>query len=152
MIAALILFAQAPAAPNDLALLRPLIEACWTAQIAAQTRDIHCFTAVFGGAHVRDVHRVEQRGKVVYRGETIYSRSGDAVVFTYFNSLGGSGQGTARPSTDGIDFSLVMRATAASAPADYPSHWRWTANGYDTVSDGGGTVHFTRARRADPAH
>ena len=144
MIAALLLLAQAAVAPGDLALFKPLIGSCWTAEIAPETRDIHCFSSIYQGAHVRDVHRVEQRGEVVYPGETIYSRAGGTIVFSYVNSLGGSGQGSAEPSNDGIDFALTMRATATSAPALSASHWRWVAGGYDVIMTGASPAHFIR--------
>lgn len=150
MIAALLLLAQASAGQADLSLFKPLIGACWTAEIGPETRDIHCFSSIFGGAHVRDVHRVEQRRSVVYRGETIYSRTDGTIVFTYVNSLGGSGQGTAEPSTDGIDFALTMRTTTTSAPALSASSWRWVRGGYDVTITGTAPVHFIR--RGQPEH
>jgi hypothetical protein len=39
-------------------------------------------------------------GKSVYEGETIYSARGGQVIFTYWNSLGGLGTGTASLAPD----------------------------------------------------
>ena len=90
MLLGLFLAAQA-AAPiaTDLAAFKPFVGACWRAEFTASVNDIHCFEAMYGGAHVRDRHEVKDNGQTIYAGETIYSADGPDLVFTYVNSLGG---------------------------------------------------------------
>jgi hypothetical protein len=115
-----------------------LLGRCFVAGVGSGASDTHCFEPVFGGAHVRDRHVVLIDGKAVYRGETIYSRSGPEIVFTYFNSLGGVGQGKAKEAGGGIDFTGSMRAGPAGNPQPKDSKWRWQTGGGYEVSDGAG--------------
>jgi hypothetical protein len=68
---------------------------CWRGEFQdSNSTDTHCYTWVYGGKHLRDVHVVSGDGPD-YRGETIYSvdgASGD-VIFRYWNSLGGVSDG-----------------------------------------------------------
>ncbi|THD36246.1 MAG: hypothetical protein E7773_10040 [Sphingomonas sp.] len=120
-----------PLAPFD-----RLVGHCWSTDIAPGTADRHCFASLYGGAHVRDTHQVRRGGAVVYAGETIYSAEGDAIVFTYVNSLGGVGRGTASVDGGAITFRLTMRTTPASTPQAMTTIWRIAADGYETSSDG----------------
>ncbi len=121
----LALVTAAQAAPSDrLSAFRPLLGACWRAEFSATVTDTHCFEAVYGGAHVRDRHEVRDGGKSIYAGETVYSADGGDLVFTYFNSLGGVGQGKVRPVGDTIDFTGVMRASPDKAQEAIDSEWR----------------------------
>ena len=68
---------------------------CWRGEFeGSKASDTHCFTWVFGGKHLRDVHVVSGDGPE-YRGETIYSVDGPSggVIFRYWNSLGGVSDG-----------------------------------------------------------
>lgn len=67
---------------------------CWRGEIANGAVDTHCFTWVYGGKHLRDVHVVRGDGPD-YRGESIYSVDGETggVIFRYWNSLGGVSDG-----------------------------------------------------------
>lgn len=115
---------------------------CWSAPLSAKTVDRHCFTPVFKGKHLRDVHVVTNGGRAVYSGETIYSVEAGQIVFTYWNSLGGVGHGTVSQSGDDLVFSLVMRATPVAAPQNVETRWRRTWKGYDVSTDGD-VRHFT---------
>jgi hypothetical protein len=68
---------------------------CWRGEFPdSEAVDTHCYTWVFDGKHLRDVHVVSGDGPD-YRGETIYSvdgASGD-VIYRYWNSLGGVSDG-----------------------------------------------------------
>jgi hypothetical protein len=127
-----------PPLAQSLSPFNALLDQCFVAGVGAGASDTHCFTPVFGGKHVRDQHVVMIDGKAVYRGETIYSRSADEIVFTYFNSLGGVGQGKAKAVGGGIDFTGSMRAGPAAPPQPMDSKWRWKPGGSYEVSDGAG--------------
>lgn len=109
----------AVAPPADLAPFGPFVGSCWRADLSATVQDMHCFEALYGGAHVRDRHEVRDNGKTIYAGETIYSGDGSRLVFTYINSLGGVGHGTARADKIKLRFIGHMRAspTDASRPS-----------------------------------
>lgn len=68
---------------------------CWRGEIEeTASTDTHCFTWVYEGKHLRDVHVV--RGMAPeYRGESIYSVDGTTgdVVYRYWNSHGGISDG-----------------------------------------------------------
>jgi hypothetical protein len=68
---------------------------CWSGEFPGTAAvDTHCFSWVYGGKHLRDVHVVKSEGPD-YRGETIYSVDGSTgdVIFRYWNSLGGVSDG-----------------------------------------------------------
>jgi hypothetical protein len=120
---------------------------CWSASLSNDAVDRHCFTAVFGGKHLRDRHIVTSGGRPVYSGETIYSVEAGRVVFTYWNSLGGIGRGELAVRGEDLVFSLVMRGTPDAAPQKVDSVWRRTSLGYDVVT-GGDIRHFVRDDRS----
>lgn len=137
---ALALYAAAPARADrapDLSLFGRLVGKCYAASIGPAATDRHCFEAVYGGKHLRDRHRVMVDGKVVYAGETIYSRSGAEIVFTYINTLGGVGHGKASAAPSGITFTGSMRSAPSRPPQPMDSSWRWQGTGY-AASDGKG--------------
>src|SRR4029078_7520985 len=79
---------------------------CWTGEAPGGAgTDTHCFEAALGGEHIRDRHTVKVHGKIVYAGEALYSVEQGAITFTYWNSLGGVGRGTAQPDGNRIAFS-----------------------------------------------
>lgn len=137
----LLLLAQT--ASSVLAPLQRYAGHCWIADIADGITDRHCFTLLYGGAHLRDEHVVMRAGKPVYRGETIYSAEGGEISFTYWNALGGVGRGTARADGSELRFEMSMRATPEAAPQHSITVWRETASGYDATT-GGVTRHFRR--------
>lgn len=135
-----LLFAD-PAPP--LAALQDYIGHCWLTRIDDVTTDRHCFSRVYGGAHVRDTHVVSRDGQPVYQGETLFSDEAGQLSFTYWNSLGGIGRGTALASGNELRFSLVMRAAPGSAPVTSSFRWRLLDDGYETSGDGV-VRHFAR--------
>lgn len=114
----------------------PYVGHCWAADIAADTVDRHCFEAVYGGQHIRDAHSVTKDGNSVYAGETLYSVEAGRIVFTYWNSLGGVGRGSATADGPDLQFALSMRATPDAAPLAVAPLWHRTADGYDVTTDG----------------
>jgi hypothetical protein len=120
LIAAQAATAQAP----SLSPFKPFLGACWKADFSAAVHDTHCFEAMYGGAHIRDRHEVQDSGKTVYAGETIYSADGPDLVFTYFNSLGGVGQGKVGTADRLLGFTGTMRASPNKAEEPIDSEWR----------------------------
>lgn len=116
---------------------------CWITDIAPGTTDRHCFTAIYGGAHVRDVHEVVSKGKTVYAGETLYSVEGGKLTFTYWNSTGGIGRGTVTPGPE-LRFAMRMRGSPDAPEQDYTTVWRRTPDGYEAT-----TGNVTRRFRRD---
>ena len=118
MIAALILLASAagPIAQPRLAPFAPLVGHCWAGPVPGNPgTDRHCFESVYGGQHIRDRHVVTVGASDVYEGETLYSVKGSQVVFTYWNSLGGFGTGTAVFAGNEWRFKGSIHATPSSA-------------------------------------
>lgn len=122
--AAFLLAAQAAAHAPDLSPFAPFVGACWRSDFTATMHDTHCFEPMYGGAHVRDRHEVEEGGKVIYAGETIYSADGPDLVFTYVNSLGGVGFGKVASGKSLLGFNGSMRASPDKAEQPIDSEWR----------------------------
>ena len=127
-----------------LAIFAPLLGHCFVATLSADVVDRHCFTDIYKGAHVRDVHVVTSKGKEVYAGETIYSFDGKTIQFTYVNSTGGVGHGTAASSGGGIAFSGSMLGSPGAKPTPIASRWNVGAASYDVTNSGAPTLRFTR--------
>ena len=128
--------APAPANPN-LEPLAFLVGSCWhgTFPIApvhpprrAQT-DTHCFTAMFGGAFIRDVHVVDGAPQS-YSGETIYRwDAGERRIrFDYYASDGAHTAGVALPVASGLSFPETRRTAAG---ADIRIETSWSRDGAD---------------------
>jgi hypothetical protein len=139
MITTLLLLATAPAtlAEPPLQPWAALVGHCWVgpAPGGVQATDKHCFESVYGGQHVRDRHVVTANGRDVYAGEAIYSAKGSQVVFTYWNSLGGLGTGTASLGGDQWRFNGTIHATAAGGEEPMTANWKMVPGGYE-VSEG----------------
>ena len=117
-----------------LAVFASLLGHCWQTQLAPADVDTHCFTDMWSGGHVRDRHVVTHDGKPVYEGETIYSFDGKAIVFTYVNSLGGVGGGTAEVADKSVAFTGAMRARPGSPPQAIDARWKILAEGYEVTT------------------
>ena len=112
-----------------------LVGHCWAgAAPGGAGIDRHCFESVFGGQHVRDRHEVTVEGRKVYEGETIYSAKGQQVVFTYWNSLGGLGTGTAVVADKEWRFKGTIHATATGAEEPMAAVWTLVPDGYEVVA------------------
>ena len=132
--------------PASLAPLLALAGQCFAGQIAPGTIDRHCFSSVYDGQHVRDVHDVTKYDRTVYQGETLYSVEGEAVSFTYLSSMGGIGRGTATLDPGDWRFALTMRATPTSAPQPFANRWRWNGPAEFTVTGGPPAVTYRKTR------
>ena len=131
---------------GPLSLFAPLLGQCFAAHLAADTVDRHCFARVYDGAHVRDTHVVTVKGKPVYSGETVYSAVSGGLSFTYFNSTGGSGAGSASVKGSTLSYQMTMRASPDKQPAKFVGRWIVEPDGYRAESDGQPPRRFTRVR------
>lgn len=138
---------QPPLAQPGLSPLAPFIGHCWSGDAPGGAgTDTHCFEAAYGGEHIRDRHNVQVAGKTVYSGETIYSVEQGAITFTYWNSLGGVGHGTAQQAGDRIAFQGEMREEPSSSTEPMHAAWIVGPDGYRVVWPDG-TPHLMK--RAD---
>ena len=149
MLALLIATAAATSSPpiQTRAELQPwamFVGHCWSgAAPVPDGVDTHCFESVYDGQHVRDRHVVKIKGKAVYFGESVYSAEGKHISFTYWNSFGGVGRGTATADESELHFTGDMRASPGSAPEPMEATWRKVEGGYE-VTDVGRTKRLFR--------
>jgi len=115
-----------------------LVGHCWVGDAPGGAgQDKHCFESVYGGQHVRDRHVVTVGGRDVYAGESIYSAKGQAVIFTYWNSLGGLGTGQAVFANPEWRFSGTIHATANGRDQPMSATWRKVDGGYEVLDEPG---------------
>jgi hypothetical protein len=129
---------------GNLAPLLALAGHCFAGDFSPGTVDLHCFSAVYGGQHVRDVHVVTKDGQSVYEGETLYSVEGERLALSYWSSIGGIGRGTAVLAPGEWTFAITMRATPSAAPQAFATRWRWQGTETYTVSGGPAPVIYRR--------
>lgn len=123
----------------------PFVGHCWSGAAPGKGVHTHCFEAVYGGQHVRDRHEVKIEGRTVYSGETLYSVEGKGVTFTYWNSIGGVGRGTAIAKGPELDFSGEVRATPDTPSEHFAARWRKVDGGYEVTDAGRSGSLFRRA-------
>ena len=151
MIAALILAAAtAPAIDGPLQPLSFLVGHCWRGEFKGSGAvDTHCFTPVYGGKHIRDVHEVTG-GKEVYRGESVFSWNGEAkkVEFVYFNSLGGVSKGRMKPGEAEMIFDDESYVGQDGKTISFSTVWRRVGdNSYDAITKGANSASGERVVR-----
>jgi hypothetical protein len=147
MIALLVMAATAsPIAQAPLQPFAPLVGHCFVGPLpGSEGTDRHCFESVYGGQHVRDRHIVTVGGKSVYEGETIYSARGGQVIFTYWNSLGGLGTGSASLNPDLWRFSGTVHGSPDGKEQPIATSWKLGPDGYAVSSAGEHPRPFKRA-------
>ena len=125
MLLALLIAAEVTGAPTaNLSAFKPFVGSCWSAEFSATVSDTHCFEELYGGAHIRDRHEVQDGAKTIYAGETTYSGDGPALVFIYLNSLGGIGRGEVRRDGATLRFTGTMRGSPDKAQQPIDSEWK----------------------------
>ncbi|HXG80472.1 MAG TPA: SRPBCC domain-containing protein, partial [Sphingomicrobium sp.] len=130
-----------------------LVGHCWEGVFEDGKTDTHCFDTVYDGQHIRDRHEVTG-GKSVYRGETIYSRDGQGVTYTYWNSLGGVSRGTMKGEGDRLDFGTEHHRTKDGKEIAIATHWqRQREDAYQAVTSSADLPSMNRTmtyRRVEP--
>ena len=128
-----------------LAIFAPLLGKCFAATLSPGITDQHCFTAMYGGAHVRDAHAVTSGGELVYSGETIYSMGPKGAEFTV-NSDGGVGHGAVSVKPPSIAFTGTMTGSASAPAKPMSGTWVIGIDGYDVFAEGQPTRRFSLSR------
>lgn len=124
---------------NPLSAYAPLAGHCWKGDFPdGNATDEHCFSWVYGGKHLRDVHMV--RGKNgEYGGETIYSWDAkrETIVYRYWNSNGGYSDGEIVTGDDGVLISPEERYTGEDGKEQvFRSRLHIIdADGYETITE-----------------
>lgn len=151
--------APAPALAAELQPLAFLVGSCWRASFpGGRASDTHCYTAMYGGRYIRDVH-VVAGGPPGYGGETIYRWDPQAhrIHYEYYASDGGHSSGSAVVTAAGVDFPDDVYVGPDGAAMTLRTVQTGDAAGYTRVSsarqpDGSWRALFTlRFTRAGPA-
>ena len=107
-----------------------LVGSCWTGTQPKGAIDTHCFSPVYGGNFIRDVHEVTGDPKP-YGGETLYhwDAAQKQVRYTYYNLVGGTSTGTMRVEDGRLVFPEVYESKDGKR-----TEMRnvWTQEGADT--------------------
>ena len=143
-----LLFATAPAASPVRAELQPfafVAGSCWRGTFPdGRQTDTHCFTAIYGGAFIRDVHVVEGAPRP-YSGETLYRWDAAAreIRFDYYASDGAHTAGRAIPTSNGLSFPETRRDRAGR---EMRIETTWTRDGADAYRVRSAVVNGERRR------
>ena len=143
-----------PAAQAGAAALIPELQplafvagSCWRGTFPDGRRtDTHCFTPIYGGAFLRDVHVVEG-APTPYSGETLFRWDSQArtLRFDYYASDGAHTAGVALPVAGGLSFPEARRA---SDGREMRIETRWIHDGADAYLVRSEIVEGTNWRRA----
>lgn len=131
LLAAAFAVQAAPSINPHLEPLAFLLGSCWRGTFPdGRQTDTHCFTPMYGGAFVRDMHVVEN-APAPYSGETLYRWNAEAggIEYDYYASDGSHSRGAARPALNGLTFP----GEAHRAPDGGETQIRssWTRDGSD---------------------
>ncbi|MES2126283.1 MAG: hypothetical protein V4463_03350 [Pseudomonadota bacterium] len=111
---------------------------CWKADMAVPGQtDEHCFSWVYGGQALRDVHVVRTPAKPDYAGETLYFYDSAAkqVQYVYVENMGGISRGTMEAGADALLFPATQYVAGGQAMT---YRVRWTPSGdkaYEAFSE-----------------
>jgi hypothetical protein len=157
MLATMLLAAPAAAdAPSPYAPLSWLAGHCWQGKLrGGKDVDTHCFTWVYDGKFVRDLHVVKGEGHADYVGETLYYWDGGdkALKYLYIENQGGSSAGAVETASDMLLFPPTNFQQDGKTQT-YRSRWaRAGTDAYDVVTEfkqehgwgGGWTVHMEKS-------
>lgn len=140
-IAAVLLLAPTIALGEPIDALKPmafLAGHCWKGTFPDGKRtDEHCFSWVFDGKALRDVHTVRTPGQADYVGETVYYWDPTArrVEFLYVENTGGVSKGTMQASEDVLAFPPTQYAAPGQALV-YRARWTPMGDGaYEAFSE-----------------
>jgi hypothetical protein len=98
---------------------------CWKGTFPGTDKtDEHCFTWLYDGKALRDVHTVRAPGVADYTGETTYYWDSAArrVEFLYIENLGGVSRGTMESTADALVFPPTQYVGGGSAMT-YRTRW-----------------------------
>ena len=109
-LAVVLLIAPLAAAAEPVEGLKPmafLAGHCWKGSFPdGKQTDEHCFSWLYGGRMLRDIHTVQAPGRPDYVGETTYYWDSGArrVEFLYIENSGGVSRGVMQPADSALTF------------------------------------------------
>jgi len=120
--------ADAPA--NPLQPMAFLAGHCFKGTVRGNDMDEHCFTWMYAGRALRDVHTVKTPGQPDYVGETTYYYDSAAkkIEYLYIENAGGIMRGTVEPGDGVISFPATTYVAAGQAMT---LRVKWTLQGND---------------------
>jgi hypothetical protein len=120
--------ADAPA--NPLQPMAFLAGHCYKGSVRGNDMDEHCFTWMYGGRALRDVHTVKTPGQPDYVGETTYYYDSGAkkIEYLYIENAGGIMRGSVEPGDGAIVFPATTYVAGGQAMT---LRVKWTLQGTD---------------------
>jgi len=128
LVSALLLVAAQAAPASLIRELQPLAfvaGSCWRGTFPDGRRtDTHCFTPIYGGAFLRDVHVVEG-APTPYSGETLFRWDSGLrrIEYDYYASDGAHSSGGALPAVNGLVFPEEARRAPDGSEMEIRSSW-----------------------------
>jgi hypothetical protein len=128
-------WAEPPAAYQPLAFLA---EHCWKGEFpGGKASDEHCFSWMYGGQFLRDLHTVRSDGRPDALGETIYfwDAADKRLQYLYVESGGGYSLGGVMADQDNLVFPETALVDSGQKQV-YRSRWvRSGPDAYDVVTE-----------------
>lgn len=111
---------------------------CWKGDFPGGNQsDEHCFSWLYGGTALRDVHRVRAPGRPDYLGETTYywDSAAKRVEFVYIENLGGVSRGTVEMGPSGTLVFPPTQYVAEGQTMTYRARWTPLPDAYEAWSE-----------------
>jgi hypothetical protein len=128
--------AEAPTPANPLQPLAFLAGHCYKGSQGPNGIDEHCFTWVYGGKALRDIHTVRAEGRPDYVGESTYYWDSGArrIEYLYIENAGGVMRGTVE-AADGALVFPPARYVASGQAMTLRVRWTLMPDGYEAWSE-----------------
>lgn len=111
---------------------------CWRGTFPdGKQTDEHCFSWIYGGKFLRDLHTVKGTEHEDSRGESIYfwNSSGKQLEYLYIESQGGFSRGSVATDQDALVFASASYVENGHTQT-YRSRWqRLGAHAYDVITE-----------------
>ena len=132
-------FAASAAQPVDA--LKPmafLAGSCWKGEFPdGKQTDEHCFSWLYDGKALRDVHTVRAPNRPDYVGETTYywDAAAKRIEYLYIENLGGISRGTVDTGTPGVILFPPTQYVAEGQGMTYRSRWTPSDGAYEAWAE-----------------
>jgi len=129
------------AAAEPIDALKPmafLAGSCWKGEFPDRKQsDEHCFTWMYDGKALRDVHTVRAPGRPDYVGETTYfwDSASKRVEYLYVENHGGISRGTVDTSTSGVLQFPPAQYVADGQTLTYRARWTIAGAAYEAWNE-----------------
>jgi hypothetical protein len=111
---------------------------CWKGTFPeGKQTDEHCFSWIYGGKFLRDLHTVKGAGHEDFQGESIYfwNSSAKQLEYLYIESHGGFSRGAVAPEEDALVFPPTSYVEDGQTQT-YRSRWqRVGGNAFDVTTE-----------------